>query len=189
MRSLLFYFQGHCFYVYIQQNWTAYQGASLMYGLSGCIINIINDFHCFHLWFKIERFPTAFVFFFKPCFSPLNVEFCICMTVFERNAAPESKEDLVSLCVTVWTPNHHCHASSVVTCLDGIETGDDVSCFNFKEFVTAVHALSNVRLLNRRRGEAKLSIFATVIVILIENANKKLKMLHLKWYYGIIIVF
>lgn len=106
---------------------TAKQGPSLMYGPSVSIINIINDSHCFHRYnSRSEGFKQscACFFFFYPSF--FTAEFV--QKVFERTAAPESKEDLVSLFVTVWTANHHCLASSVVTYLNGIETGDDVSC-------------------------------------------------------------
>lgn len=44
-----------------------------------------------------------------------------------RPAASESKEDLVSLLVAAVTATHQWLALSVVTCLNGFETADDVS--------------------------------------------------------------
>lgn len=157
--------------LFIQRNGIRQQSRflSLIYGPSVCIINIINDSHCFHRYnSRLEGFnqSCACILFYPSFFTAEHVQ-----KVFERTAAPESKEDLVSLFVTVWTANHHCVASSVVTCLNGTETGDDVSRSIWSS-VSLQCTRCTMCVYKQSRGEVELLIFTVVILILMAGHEK-----------------
>lgn len=80
-----------------------------------CEWNIFKQSLCAHLF--IYLFHSSFI---------ATVHFQI-LHECERPAASESKEDLESLFVAAVTATHQWLALSVVTCLNGSETADDVS--------------------------------------------------------------